>query len=81
MLAVGYQHSAYYRIPSTPLTSTVAVGGVYLGAFLGPYDLPIRQQRTRWYAGLATTVVQLRDVAGRADTLAVKLSTERTVAP
>lgn len=80
-LAAGYQHSAYYRMPGTPLPPTVALGGLYLGAFLGPYDAPLAPRRLKWYGGLAGTIVQLKNVAGRVDTLGVQLTTERTLAP
>ena len=80
-LAGGYQHSAYYRMPGTPLPPTVALGGLYLGAFLGPYDTPFAPKRLKWYGGLAGTIVQLKNVAGRVDTLGIQLTTERTLAP
>ena len=80
-LAVGYQHSPFYRLPGTPLGPTVALGGPYVGAFLGPYVAPLAPRRLTWYAGLGSTIVQLKDMAGRVDTLAVKLTTERTIAP
>jgi hypothetical protein len=80
MLAVGYQHSAFYRVPGTPLPSTVALGGAYLGAFLGPYP-SLLAKRLQWYTGVGGTIVQMKDLAGRVDTVAVSLTTERTFAP
>jgi len=80
-LLVGYQHSSFYRFGTPPFRQAVPVGGAFVAALLGPYPLPLAPRRLAWYGGVGGTVVRLSDLATRADTLAVALSTERTFAP
>jgi hypothetical protein len=80
-LLVGYQHSAFYRFGLPAFQDPIPVGGVFVASVLGPYPLPLAPRRLQWYAGVGGTIVRLSDIALRADTLAVSLSTERTLAP
>ncbi|HEY2955141.1 MAG TPA: hypothetical protein VGK89_07825 [Candidatus Eisenbacteria bacterium] len=78
---VGYQYSSFYRLHTAPLPATVPMSGVFAAAMLGPYRPVPRWSKLEWYAAGGGTVVQLRDIAGRIDTLAVQATTERTLAP
>jgi len=78
---IGYEHSPVYRMDTPPLPSTIPIGGVFAAALVGPYRLVPQWKKLEWYAAAGGTVVQLRDIAGRIDTLAVQATTERTLAP
>jgi len=78
---IGYQHSAFYRLDTPPLPTTIPMSGVFAAAMLGPYPIAASWKKLEWYAAAGGTVVQLRDLAGRIDTLAVQATTERTLAP
>lgn len=80
-LVVGYQHSTSYRFGSAVLPDQVTVGGAFIATLLGPYRVPFASPRVRWYGGVGGTVVRLSEQAGRADTLALQINTERTLAP
>lgn len=80
-LLVGYQHSASYRFDTPRFTQAVPVGGIFVAGLLGPYPLPFWPRQLSWYGGLGGTIVRLSDISFRADTLAVTVSTERTLAP
>ncbi|HEY3214918.1 MAG TPA: hypothetical protein VGK93_00350 [Candidatus Eisenbacteria bacterium] len=80
-LLVGYQHSAFYRFGLPAFQDPIPVGGAFVASVLGPYPLPLAPRRFQWYAGAGGTIVRLSGIALRADTLAVTLSTERTLAP
>lgn len=81
LLAIGYEHSAFQHFGADPLPRTLAMGGIFLGGFLGPYRVPGPLPHLHWYGGIGGTIVQLEDVAARVDTLQVSFTTERTVAP
>ena len=78
---IGYEHSPVYRMDTPPLPSSIPIGGVFAAALLGPYRFVPQWKKLEWYAAAGGTVVQLRDIAGRIDTLAVQATTERTLAP
>ena len=80
-LVVGYQHSAFYRFRTRLFSETVPVGGIFIASLLGPYPVPLASRRFEWYAGAGGTIVRLSEIATRADTVAVELTTERTFAP
>jgi len=80
-LVIGYQHSAFYRLGVRPLPPAIPVGGVFVASLFGPVHPYPRWKRLGGYMGIGGTVVQLNDLVGRIDTLAVSLSTERTLAP
>ena len=80
-LLVGYQHSALYRFGTPHFPETVPVGGIFVASLLGPYAVPLASRRFQWYAGLGGTAARLSQIATRADTVTVELTTERTLAP
>lgn len=80
-LLVGYQHSSSYRLGQPHFAGPMPVSGLFLATMLGPFPLPGGHERLEWYAGAGGTVVRLSGIVVRADTLALELSTERTLAP
>ena len=80
-LVLGYQHSTSYRFGLPRFPEAVPVCGVFVASLLGPYPLPLEPRRLHWYGGVGGTIVRLSEIATRADTVAVELTTERTFAP
>src|SRR6185369_9031098 len=63
------------------LSSTFPLGGIYAGAFFGPFPLWRVSRFTFWYATVGASVAQLSQATGTADSVFVRFDTERALAP
>jgi hypothetical protein len=78
---IGYQQSSFYRLDTPPLPATIPMSGAFVAAMLGPYRFAPQWKRLEWYGAAGGTIVQLHEIAGKLDTLAFRVTTERTLAP